>query len=610
MLCAAAASGMGKTHIAYDVGKKHFLILIRVMGNSGEFNGDQLSHKSPPWDSALEHMKQFKARSMAEPLMQRAKGMLRYIHILLYTYLQFTISALNAVALDLERRKELVLRLHRNGVADELIKKLFGRNVQQLTNVDTHGICENKFCSFRQEVIDSSWDRIPDTEKLILCVDEINGLAGDFFTDFGPRSTMENAETFEDGGEPECRGLMYGLFCVLKKISTTHPSWYCYVTGTALSVAKFQSDVDGISIARGSILPVSPDTLLSVDDMVSILTYYFRFTDATIALLRGKLANFTGRPQFFAKGVFDPLYNFLPRSAHHIYELDSAMFNEFKWIESNFSMLAKQYFDKYSNMFGPEARSLPNGVKNMKALLPSIVCAYLSGGVYNVNGDDVLEGAVYTGILPMGVNAANDDRNYQIDLRREPIIHNAIARLVRSLVKRDNGVSRLLSMMTDLGGEKGKLAEWIFCMFVILQVQKMHLERKRLDLRSLFEVLTASSHHDYLEESFADYEVLCNNIVDMGATHHSSTKARESFLRTFVKPNNEYDFHSLLINIDNYAGVDVAFMVKPIGGLEHAVSPRLVVFQVKNRKVDSLDSCLLTLSPGCQYLTHEERSKV
>lgn len=231
MLCAAAASGMGKTHIAYDVGKKHFLILIRVMGNSGEFNGDQLSHKSPPWDSALEHMKQFKARSLAEPLIQRAKGMLRYIHILLYTYLQFTISALNAVALDLERRKELVLRLHRNGVADELIKKLFVRNVHQLTNVDTHGICESKFCSFRQEVIDSSWDRIPVTEKLIFCVDEINGLAGDFFTDFGPRSTMENAENFEDGGEPECRGLMYGLFCVLKKISTTHPSWYCYVTG-------------------------------------------------------------------------------------------------------------------------------------------------------------------------------------------------------------------------------------------------------------------------------------------------------------------------------------------------------------------------------------------
>lgn len=113
--------GMGKTHIAYDVGKKHFLILIRVMGNSGEFNGDQLSHKCP-WDSALEHMKQFKARSLAEPLIQRAKGMLRYIHILLYSYLQFIISALNAVALDLERRKKLVLRLHRNGVADELIK--------------------------------------------------------------------------------------------------------------------------------------------------------------------------------------------------------------------------------------------------------------------------------------------------------------------------------------------------------------------------------------------------------------------------------------------------------------------------------------------------------
>lgn len=352
---------------------------------------------------------------------------------------------------------------------------------------------------------------------------------------------------------------------------------------------------------------MSADTLLSVDDMVSILTYYFRFTDAAIAMLRGKLADFTGRPQFFAKGVFDPLYNFLPRSAHHIYELDSAMFNEFKWIESNFSMLAKQYFDKYSNMFGPEARISPNGVKNMKAMLPSLVCAYLSGAVYNLNGDDVLEGAVYTGILPMGVNAENDDRSYHIDLRREPIIYNVIARLVRSLIKRDNGVSRLLSMMTDLGGEKGKLAEWIFCMFLILQVQKMHLEHKRLDLRSLFEVLTESSHHDYLEESFADYEVLCSNIVDMGATHHSSTKARKSFLRTFVKPNNEYDFHSLLINIDNFAGVDVAFMVKPIGGLEHAVSPRLVVL---NRKVDSLDSCLLTLSPGCQYLTNEERSKV
>lgn len=158
----------------------------------------------------------------------------------------------------------------------------------------------------------------------------------DFFGDFVQKAAMEhaNACNLADGGEPESKGLMYALFCVLKKISTNRPSWYCYVTGTSLSVATFQSDIDGISVARGSMVPVSPDSLLSVDDTVSLLTHYFRFADGVISLLREKLSLLQGRPQCFAKGVFEPLVSGLPRQTR-----TRAMFDGFSWIDFSFETL-------------------------------------------------------------------------------------------------------------------------------------------------------------------------------------------------------------------------------------------------------------------------------
>lgn len=109
----------------------------------------------------------------------------------------------------------------------------------------------------------------------------------------------------------------------------------------------------------------------------------------------------------------------------------------------------------------------------------------------------------------MGVNAAEDGKEYQIDLRREPLINDAICSLVRIFIGQGSGVPGLLSTLSDMGGEKGNLAEWIFCMFVILQVEKQYMMRTTLTLHSLFECLTKDSHLEFLDEAFAAYEVLC-----------------------------------------------------------------------------------------------------
>lgn len=574
------------------------MILVRVMGNSGDYNGDQETHKSPPWDAAIKLIRLVKTGwTDVDDLTGRAQAMMRCIKLLLYTYLEFTSLAFSSIQMEaLPRRKEFVLRLHRNNVADALIRKLFLFNARSMQLNGSSIICDDRLHVYRSRVQDSMKNWIPDGETLVFCVDEINGLADDFPQDFLRKKIIDSDEQLINGGS-ESRGLMYAVFCVLKKLTSTESSWVCYVTGTALSVAKLQSEIDGISVARGSMTPVSLKTLLSVHDMVEILQYYFQFDEAAIDLLQSKLTPFVGRPQFFARGVFEPLFAKLPKNVD-AQVLSSIMVDNWTWMNPEY--LQGQYLAKYRHFFGRNAPNLPSGARSARALLPIVLRAHLCGGVYSLPTADVLESAVFTGILPMGADE-NSSALYDIDLKKEPIIQKAIGDFVQEKLVAENGVKTLLSIVADIGGDKGKLAELIFCFFVVLQVANANAQRggKALTLYSLITSLTEESHRDLQWLDAYGYLVECTNVVDMSVQKGDA----QSFLRMFAKPDNTYDFKTILVNIDQCAGADIAFLVRH----KTTLMPRLVLVQAKNKQAGTLDESLLTLNPGCQCLTNDQR---
>lgn len=73
-------------------------------------------------------------------------------------------------------------------------------------------------------------------------------------------------------------------------------------------------------------------------------------------------------------------------------------------------------------------------------------------------------------------------------------------------------------------------------------------------------------------------------------------RAAQSFLRIFVKPDQTYDFESNLLN-------------RRISPSWCAIRSRswMVLIQAKNKQMAPSDDSLLTLNPGWQYLTNDQR---
>lgn len=125
----------------------------------------------------------------------------------------------------------------------------------------------------------------------------------------------------------------------------------------------------------------------------------------------------------------------------------------------------------------------------------------------------------------------------------------------------ENGVRSLLSITSDIGGEKGNLAKLIFCFFVVLQVANVTARgfvTPFVDI-GFFDHCVDGEHQGLQWLDASGYVVLCKNVLDMSAR---IDRAAQSFLRIFVKPDQTYDFESNLLNIDHSAGADIAFLVR------------------------------------------------
>ena len=92
---------------------------------------------------------------------------------------------------------------------------------------------------------------------------------------------------------------------------------------------------------------------------------------------------------------------------------------------------------------------------------------------------------------------------------------------------------------------------------------------------------------------------ISKNICPMNV---SNLKKNSTFLRFFLDDENALDLTILMYNIPQYAGCNLAFLVRG-----PADSTRLVAIQVKNENASQLSETLLTLHPATQYLQNHCR---
>lgn len=94
---------------------------------------------------------------------------------------------------------------------------------------------------------------------------------------------------------------------VFLSFARKRPKWTVYMTGTSFTIFQFRSELDGISVVRGSTALLPPTKMFEVVDMMEILQYYFHIADIVRETLQIKLQLFRERSLFLVKGVLEPL---------------------------------------------------------------------------------------------------------------------------------------------------------------------------------------------------------------------------------------------------------------------------------------------------------------
>lgn len=318
LLCAAGASGIGKTHTAYSIGRSRNCILVRLC----EPGSHRTNNMSKPWHTAYQKVTNvFDDKNNASiSRIDLASNALRVMKLLVYCYVDANCIIASCVNRP-EQRRELVLRYNRSGTCEEQVNELFLERFQACCREGESFPNEDECAKYFETVIDKSAKLLG--ENFVLCFDEILVLGDLLESQFFSRShflATEDCRSNEEAiGKPTQnathgsvveRGLLYATICCILSISFKN-RWRTFVTGTSLFLSKFSSHPLGISGLRGATIAVSPEVLLKVDDMIGILKHYFYWESDTFhnQAVLSKLSLCAGRPLFFSQSVLQPLLN-------------------------------------------------------------------------------------------------------------------------------------------------------------------------------------------------------------------------------------------------------------------------------------------------------------
>jgi hypothetical protein len=282
---ASAASGTGKTHGVYAAGKYLLSLVLRVGSSSDEINGG--AELSSPWDELVKIIKnivvhynrQYNVDNVMDLPLEMSKECAHFaymcIKMLVCCYVAVSIDALRtSPSLTPSQQRELILRFHRNGRSEDLVRDRFISELELNRNQNTtecYLLLPEKMESFftgLKESIELS------THQILICFDEINALKDHFPSLFIHSDAYAENEESDPKDDNIHRGLLYAVACCMVALSKA-TKWAMLMTGTAFSLTQFSCSSQGLSPVRGCVETVSPEMMLDVPDMHALLQHYF-----------------------------------------------------------------------------------------------------------------------------------------------------------------------------------------------------------------------------------------------------------------------------------------------------------------------------------------------
>lgn len=630
LMCVAGASGMGKTHLAYSIGRKRSCNIIRVCEpGSGLRNSLSL-----PWFSAYNLILSVLSVSSSDPKVDRAQSAMRVVELLLFCYVEATCIA-SQCAENPNDKRELILRYHRNTISEGHIYSLFETQLQLLRRDDNHYLLDDEQCRRYFDEVSKLANKELD-KGLVLCLDEILVLAKlceDTFcpnaTDTSQRETIEQAQTngtqihMEDGEMVDFdanRGLLYLTLCCVRSICYDR-GWTSFVTGTSASLRKFRIHPDNTSSMRGSTISHGPNQLLTVNDMIDLLQHYFHWDSTAFSEeVRNALQWFSGRPLFFERGVFQPLLSYVVDSIDivsrtvNMKKLSGATL--LRVIEPR-TVLQERLLERFEKVFG--AKPIPLRHRT-KSLISPLVDALLTNDQVTFT-EQQMEDAILIGLFPISKTDNSDARLCGL----EPLVREALFEYFRS--ERRPDLESIWLQTLDSSG-KGSQAEMLMARRIALKslLYRLRNDQRPISLNILLQSLLPPQQHGLLHEDFQNMychvdtvKSLTDEISDVFLRHLVRPRQRKSFSHGFVRmwkdtfrlphaDTSKLDYQSILMNIDKDAGVDLCFLVtfdSPL--IQPDTQCHLVALKVTTQGEGTLNDALISIHPGTQYLTNDQR---
>lgn len=619
----SAASGLGKTHLAYSWGSQNgFSIISRAI------TSDLDASIAPPFAWLLVQLRCLKAVPPGNAVAVSAAAFL-FVRLTLLSFVHFSVLALRAIRASHPRapagmQRQLLLRMHRNGNADALVTTILdflllhmrvkafcldGNDVYAL-DAEIMRAYEVSLSFAVRDVMGTDVLVTVDEAHELLERRECKSIASLFLAQRPDGSGACGGDVSlsvpQSDNETASRSLFYAVVLQLSSLQSTH-RWGVYVTGTALSMANIAYSASASVATRCHAEEFAPAHRMSVADIVNVLSSYWNFvevlSDTTVLL---HLGHFVGRPQLFVQGVFKPLLSMicvkfrLPTAP----ELVAALVDSFA---RSVEVRKKYFIEKLTANF-PVARD----GSGTQALIPLLFKAVvMDNGFITLRDSDHLAAAICTGLLAV---SSTQTKTGAVNMRDEPVIFEALRAAMLDTMQEGRVLDVLIrSSQPKEVFEKGGALEIATSWHVALMCN-------RITNPTLAALLSTLGVSDAVIPPDLDSWVVRATRVhdDVLGRGHLGAGDHTPFRRYFFNADGGIDDSRIVFDTPLDLGGDIAFLVsrvKPVPPVDTGGSDvfggrqfKLVVMQCRNVIDATVAETLLTLHPGTQYLNNLARN--
>lgn len=619
VIIGSAASGVGKTHLAYAWGVDNgFSILGRAI--TSNLSADI----APPFVWLLAQLRTLLLVPAGSATAVSAAAFL-FVRLTLLSFVHFSVLALRALRsshpeASTHDLRQLLLRMHRNGKADALITDILNALVIILRVKRWRANDEDIF------ELDGAAMRIYEASLSIAAAESMGHAI--LFTVDEAHELMERRECHAVDSlflSRRSRPIAGGASALLQEITAPRSLFYAivlelsslqtmygisvYVTGTALSMHRVLDSSSASVATRCHPLDFAPEHRFDVSDIVTILRHYWAFDGVlTDPLVNQHLANFVGRPQLFVVGVFAPLF-FVVRDLHRLPNPAELV----EMLSCSFRSCVRDRKLFFVNLFQKNTTVNVDGSGTVQLIPMVFRAAVMHDGIITLSNEDQLAEAICTGLLAVSSARAPGP----VDMRAEPVVYQAMrsAMLDPLLEGRVLDVLMRSSQSTAVFAKGGALE--------IAISWHVALTCYRLTEPSLAAVLvTLGVKAEVIPPDMKLWAVRASRVYDDGQGQavrpHRGSEELTPFQRYFIAADGGIDDSRVVYNIPVAQGGDMVFLVSREAPLAVDAAAdtndicngrqyRPVVFQFKNVEAATVAETLLTLQPGTQFLQNIAR---